>query len=181
MIILQMAGFPGSGKSTISKEIARRINAIVIDKDILKSSMLENGLSNEISSKLAYDVMFDLGKFYLEQGRSIVLDTPCYYDEIIVKGMKLSKTYNAEYKYLHCFVEDYEIINERIKLRKNMISQITEYSLKGFENAKARAEDVKPSKGYMKVDSSNLDKINYELILEHLKEGDTFLNKNSIG
>ena len=181
MIILQMAGFPGSGKSTISKEIARRINAVVIDKDILKTSMLENGLSNEVSSKLAYDVMFDLGKFYLEQGRSIVLDTPCYYDEILANGMKLSETYNAEYKYLDCFVEDFEIIDERITLRKNMTSQITKASLNGFANAKVRARDIKPSKGYIKIDSSNLDKIDYELIMEHLNESDTSLNKSSIG
>jgi len=169
MVVIQMAGFPGSGKSTISKEVAKRLNAIVIDKDILKSSMLENGLSNETSSKLAYDVMFDLGKFYLEQGRSIVLDTPCYYDEIIENGMKLSKDYNTEYKFLDCIVKDYDIIDKRLKLRKNMTSQITKYSLTGFENAKARAEKVRPSNGYMKVDSSNLDDINYDLILEHLK------------
>ncbi len=181
MIILQMAGFPGSGKSTISKEIANRINAVVIDKDILKTSMLENGLSDEISSKLAYDMMFDLGAFYLEQGRSIVLDTPCYYDEIIVKGIKLSKTYNAEYKYLDCFVDDFDIIDERIKLRENMTSQITKPSLKGFTNANARARDIKPLTGSLKIDSSNLDKIDYELIMGHLKERDTSLNKRSVG
>ncbi len=143
--------------------------------------MLENGLSNEISSKLAYDMMFDLGKFYLEQGRSIVLDTPCYYDEIIENGMKLSETYDAEYKYLDCLVEDFEIIDERITLRKNMTSQINKASLNGFVNAKVRARDIKPSKGYIKIDSSNLDKIDYELIIEHLNERDTSLNKSSIG
>lgn len=181
MIILQMAGFPGSGKSTISKEIARRINAVVIDKDILKSSMLEYGLNNETSSKLAYDLMFALGKFYLEQGRNIILDTPCYYDEIIEKGMKLSKTYNAEYKYLECFVEEFEIVIDRIALRENMTSQIPMPSLKGFENASERAKDIKPSTGYMKIDSSNLDEIDYEMILEHLKVKDACLNRSSIG
>lgn len=181
MIVLQMAGFPGSGKSTISKEIAKRINAVVIDKDILKSSMLENGLSNEISSKLAYDVMFDLGKFYLEQGRSIIFDTPCYYEEIITKGIKLSKTFNAEYKYLECFVEEYDVIDKRITLRDNMTSQIPKPSLKGFLSANIRAREIKPPIGYMKVDSSNFDKLDYELILEHLKKRDASLNKSLIG
>lgn len=168
MIIVQMAGFPGSGKSTIAKKIAKRINAVVIDKDILKSSLLKYGLTQEISSKLAYDLMFDLSQFYLDQGQSIVLDTPCYYEEIIEKGMQFSNDYHASYKYLDCKVRNFQVVSKRIQLRENMISQIDKPSLEGFKRAQKRAVEIKPAEGYIEIDSSNLDTIDYERILKHL-------------
>jgi len=179
MIVLQMSGFPGSGKSTISKEIARKINAIVIDKDIFKSTMLENGISNEVASKLSYDMLFDLSKFYLDQGKSVILDSPCYYDEIIETGTDIANSYNAEYKFLECSVESFEIIEKRVKLRKNMTSQIGTPSLIGFENAKLRAK--RPSNGSMKIDTSNLDAIDFDSILEYLEESDTTSSEFFVG
>jgi len=179
MIVLQMSGFPGSGKSTISKEIAKKINAVVIDKDILKSSMLESGISDDVASKLSYDVLFDLAKFYLEQEKSVILDSPCYFDEIIEKGTALSNTYNATYKFLECSVASFEIIDKRVNLRQNMTSQIKKPSLKGFENAKLRAKH--PVNGYMKLDTSDLDVIDFDSILEYLEETETASSEFLLG
>jgi len=40
MVFVQMSGLPGSGKSTLSREIAKRTGSIVIDHDIIKSALL---------------------------------------------------------------------------------------------------------------------------------------------
>lgn len=167
MRIIQMAGFPGSGKSTLSKEISKRTDAVIIDKDVFKSTMLEKGLTNDVASRLAYDLMFDLGKFYLEQGRSIIFDTPCYFEEIIDKGLNLSSTYNAQYKFIDCYVDDFELISKRISLRDNMTSQIIEPTLEGFERAKKRV--VRPDSGYLRIDTADPISIDYEQIINYIK------------
>lgn len=44
MFLLQMSGAPGSGKSTLAKEISGRINSIILDLDVIKSSLIESGI-----------------------------------------------------------------------------------------------------------------------------------------
>lgn len=48
MFLLQMAGFPGSGKSTMAEKIRKNTNAIVVDRDIIKSAMLKAGIRDPI-------------------------------------------------------------------------------------------------------------------------------------
>lgn len=43
---------------------------------------------------------------------------------MLEKGIKLSKEYNVKYKYVECYLNDIEEINNRLKKRKQMISQI---------------------------------------------------------
>ena len=42
MFFLQMAGFPGAGKSTLAKEIAKQTGCIIVDHDISKTSLLKS-------------------------------------------------------------------------------------------------------------------------------------------
>lgn len=126
MFLLQMAGFPGSGKSTIAKLISRYTNSIVIDRDIIKNSMLNSGIKAQLLAEASYLVVFDLTEYYLEQGISVIIDTPCYYKDIVDKGIELCKEYGSIYKYIECKVDNYEEIERRIKYRKRLPTQISE-------------------------------------------------------
>lgn len=48
MFLLQMSGFPGSGKSTLAKEISKHIDVVVVDRDVIKSSMIASGVDLDI-------------------------------------------------------------------------------------------------------------------------------------
>ena len=43
IIVVQMHGEPGSGKSTLARALAPRIDALVLDKDIIKAALLRSG------------------------------------------------------------------------------------------------------------------------------------------
>ena len=43
-----MSGFPGSGKSTLSRIISNLTGAVIIDDDIVKSSLLKSLESNNV-------------------------------------------------------------------------------------------------------------------------------------
>lgn len=130
MFFIQMSGFPGSGKSTLALEIAKREDCIIVDHDISKSAMLdcvdEGILDGKLAGKISYNVDFALIEFYLSQGRSVILDSPCLYDEMIDKGTKISSKYNADYKYIECYLDDFIEINDRLKKRIRKVSQISE-------------------------------------------------------
>lgn len=177
MILLQMAGFPGSGKSGLSKIISKEINAVIIDKDTIKTSLLEYGEIDHIASELAYKMMFDLADFHLNNGQNVILDTPCYYDEGLEKGMKLAHKNNVEYKFIECIVDDFTIIKNRIASRKNMKSQITMPSIEGFTRAKGRTK--RPDNDFLLVDTSEFVDIDYSCIFNYLKKSEN--NDKKIG
>lgn len=169
IFILQMAGYPGSGKSTLSKKIANRTGAIVIDRDIIKSAMINSKIPNDIAADVSYNVVFDLAEFYLVMGKSVIIDTPCYYETGLNNGMRIAKKHGAYYKYIECRVDDYFVIKNRINTRNSLISQIKDTSVEMFHNTLERS--VKPSDGnFFIVDTSGEDSYDIDLIDEYLKK-----------
>ncbi|WP_318614091.1 AAA family ATPase [Sporosarcina sp. YIM B06819] len=132
MFFLQMSGFPGSGKSTLARRIAKAADAIIIDHDIVKSTLLKSlettTLDANVVGKVAYDIEWALIDFHLSQGHSVILDSPCFYSEMVEKGVKLSEKHHAKYKYVECYLNDLEEIQKRLKNRTRMISQIQQVS-----------------------------------------------------
>ncbi|AWE07145.1 ATP-binding protein [Lysinibacillus sp. 2017] len=131
MFFIQMSGVPGSGKSTLAREIAKRTGCIIVDHDIVKTALLnsmeEINMDGKLAGKISYNIDFSLVDFHLSLGQNVILDSPCLYDEMIEKGTKLSAKYNANYKYIECYLEDFTEINHRLKSRQKMLSQITEF------------------------------------------------------
>lgn len=152
-----MSGFPGSGKSTLSRRIAKSTGAIVIDHDIVKTALLESLETRQIETTdaggISYEIEWALIDFHLSQGHSVILDSPCLYTEMLEKGMKLSKKYNVKYKYVECYLNNIEEINNRLKKRKRMISQIekveSEEAFKKWLDGSKRPSDFT----YLIVDS----------------------------
>ncbi|SDX08134.1 AAA family ATPase [Paenibacillus sp. CF384] len=130
MFFLQMSGFPGSGKSTLAREIAKFTKAVILDHDIVKTGLLE-GLqleSLEVDPKrtggVAYHIEWTLVDFYLSQGHSVILDSPCLYEVLVANGTALADKHNAKYKYVECVLNDVHELNNRLRNRVQMITQI---------------------------------------------------------
>ncbi|MBZ9687429.1 ATP-binding protein [Clostridium estertheticum] len=153
MFLLQMAGFPGSGKSTLAKEISKYIDVVVIDRDVIKSSMIESGVALNIVANASYNVVFSLCKYYLSLNKNVIIDTPCYYNDSLDNGISIAHEYNAEYKFIECRVEDFEVVNNRLRSRKRSISQIEAAEKNRFLGAIDKSK--RPTKtNYLVVDSS---------------------------
>ena len=128
LFFLQMSGFPGSGKSTLARRISKLTGAVIIDHDIVKSALLKSldtdNIDSNVAGKIAYDIDWSLIDFHLSQGQSTILDSPCFYAEMVEKGVRLSEKYNANYKYVECYLNEIKEIQHRLKNRTPMISQI---------------------------------------------------------
>ncbi|MBU5439193.1 ATP-binding protein [Tissierella sp. MSJ-40] len=168
MFLLQMAGYPGGGKSTISKMIAKHLNVIVIDRDIIKTSMINSKVPNDIVADASYSVVFDLAEFYLDMNISVIIDTPCYYEESLNNGIKIAKMYGAAYKYIECKVEDYSIIKERISSRNGLVSQIKNTTEENFNNSKDKSKKLSDG-NYLVIDTTLDMNYNMEIIRRYLE------------
>ena len=174
MFFLQMSGFPGSGKSTLARIIAKSTGAIIIDHDIVKSTLLTSlemsHIDTKVAGKIAYDIEWSLIDFQLSQGHSVILDSPCFYSEMVEKGTKLSEKHHAKYKYVECYLNDIEEIQKRLKNRTRMISQIQQVTseeafVEWVENSKRppdfeclRVDSVWPLDSYIDQVMSYIDK-----------------------
>ena len=156
MFFLQMSGFPGSGKSTLARHIAKQTGAVIIDHDIVKSALLKSLESSNVESntagKISYDIEWAMIDFHLSQGHSTILDSPCFYDEMVDRGISLSVKHNCSYKYVECYLKDINEIQSRLKKRRRMISQIHEVA-----SEKAFFEWVDKSKKPSEIECLRVD------------------------
>ena len=122
-LFIQMSGAPGSRKSTTAKLLAQSIDGVVIDHDIIRSSVLEHQISFEEVAKLAYDLSCALAESIIQQERSIIIDSTCNYKEILEQGAALAQKYGCDYWYVECKVDDVDVLDGRLRKRVPLRSQ----------------------------------------------------------
>ncbi|KAI0457683.1 P-loop containing nucleoside triphosphate hydrolase protein [Xylaria acuta] len=123
--LIQMSGPPGSGKSTLARLLARSVNGVVINHDLIKALFLEFNLSFQDSSKLTYRLDWALAEDMIQQGRSVVIDSVCNYEEVLDRGTALAAKYGYTYRYVECRLEDLELLDRRLHDRIPLRSQRT--------------------------------------------------------
>jgi predicted kinase len=127
-LLIQMSGAPGSGKSTMSRLLARSLNGVVIDHDLLKSFFLDSDLTFEQSGRLAYRLNWVLAADLIRQGRrAVIVDSPCNFSEILDRGAALAREHGYAYRYVECRVGvgDVGLLDRRIRGRAPLRSQRT--------------------------------------------------------
>ncbi|EPS36072.1 hypothetical protein H072_10449 [Dactylellina haptotyla CBS 200.50] len=124
-LFIQMSGAPGSGKSTVASLLAKSLDCVIINHDRIKSFFLENNIPFREASKLVYSFDWVLAEDLLKQGRSVILDSTCNYDETLLQGTNLASRYNRKYIYIECRVNDIDLLDRRLAQRESLCSQRT--------------------------------------------------------
>jgi predicted kinase len=122
-IVVQMHGVPGSGKSTIARGLAPRVDAVVLDKDVIKSALMRDGLSFERSASAAYEVYFAVAQSLLEQGRSVILDNPVMWPTVEQRWLELCEAADCPPILIECVCPDAEELQRRLATRSALASQ----------------------------------------------------------
>lgn len=121
---IQMSGAPGSGKTTIAHAVAKTIGAVVIDHDITKSALLAVNIPVALVGRASYQVLNALAGHLLQQGHSVIFDSPCFYTELLHRGQTLAADYDADYRYIECVLQDLDELDRRLQTRVRQPSQV---------------------------------------------------------
>ncbi len=161
--LLQMAGAPGSGKSALARLIGHATGAVVIDKDVLKTAALEAGAEESLAGPLAYETFFALADHLLGQDRSVVLDSPAFYDTIPAKGSAIALARMVPYYFIECFCADRDELARRLRDRPRLRSN------PGEEAVDTEAQTIVPAGAYLRIDTTQPIERCLELALDYLE------------
>ena len=162
LFLLQMAGVPGSGKSALARLIGRATDAVVLDKDVLKTAALEAGIEEPAAGSVAYESFFALANHLLGQDRSVVLDSPSFWKTIPPRGAAIAADRHVPYYFIECLCDDRDERSRRLRERPRLASN------PGEESLDAGAETITPAGPYLRLDTTQPIDRCLALALEYL-------------
>jgi predicted kinase len=123
MLVVQMNGDPGSGKSTIARALASELGLVVLDKDVFKTALLRTGMEDLAAGGASYEVFFDLATDLAAQGVSLILDSPVFWPQVEQKSRAVAGAVGAGYRMIECVCPDGDELARRLLTRDALASQ----------------------------------------------------------
>ncbi len=117
MKLVIMKGLPGTGKSSLAAAISRRLQWPLIDKDDVKD-VLPMALGS--AGALAYEVMWQVVRRQLQQGLSVIADSPLSHPESFTRASSLAAETSATLAMIECICPDERDWQLRIEQRKSL-------------------------------------------------------------
>jgi len=74
-VLIIFAGLPGTGKTTIAKAVASRLEAVYLRADTIEQAMREYGMPNDEIGGMGYVVAYRIATENLILGRNVIADT----------------------------------------------------------------------------------------------------------
>ena len=115
MQLVMFKGFPGSGKSTLSRALSRQLHWPLIDKDDVKDMFSEQVPD---AGGLAYDVMLNIVRRQLLQGLDVICDSPMTHRITYERVQHIAKETHAHLAIVECFCSDEHLWSKRVNARK---------------------------------------------------------------
>ena len=139
--IIIMSGLSGSGKTTVAKYIAEKINGILIRSDAVRKhlgnvSLDETGNSELYSEEMnqkTYERLIKLGEIVAKEGFNLILDAKFDRHQLRKPVMEIAKKDNIFLTILSCYAP-VEILSDRLSKRKGDISDATSDLLQQQKN-----------------------------------------------
>jgi len=135
-----MRGFPGTGKSTIARLLAAALHAPLIDRDIIRQTVVHIFGELPLAGQFSYELMFALAREQLSLGLSVVVDTPLTYRTTYEQCKELAKEFQTPMLVVHCQCPP-EVQKRRLEGRKGNVSAFQITSWDEWEQWKSRFEE----------------------------------------
>jgi len=128
-------GLVGSGKTTVSNALAKRLGLTVISSDAVRKQLaniplterhfneIDSGLYSAEFSKKTYDKVLEEARRILNRGEHIILDATFIHSDDRLKAKKLAEEFGTDLVVVECRLDE-TIVKERLaqRLKGNSIS-----------------------------------------------------------
>ncbi len=121
---MQLSGVPGSGKSTLARALATEGGFVVLDTDVLKSALIEQGVLLADAGRATYTQVLTLAEDLLAQGHQVIVDSPCRYDALLAAGRSVAGRARVPYALIELWAADPATLLSRLDRREARCSQV---------------------------------------------------------
>lgn len=115
-MLVIVSGLPGTGKSTVSFELAKELKAFVLSIDEIRKGVLMDPGYTESKKKRIYEEMFNMAQGLLERNENIILDATFFRKELRDKASEIGKMWNKCVFFIEIVCPE-EIVKRRINKR----------------------------------------------------------------
>jgi predicted kinase len=123
--LLLIGGPVGSGKSTLTRALSAASGVPFLDKDTMKSSLLDLGASPELASRASYETLLAMAADLLRVGIPVILDAPGKYATFIAACERTCRETRSDFRCIVCQAE-HSTRQTRVRDRHAVRSQVTE-------------------------------------------------------
>jgi hypothetical protein len=161
MLIL-VCGLPASGKSTLSRNLAKKIGAHVLRTDVIRKELIKKPSYTPEEKELVYSVTLLVARYLLRAGEIVILDGTYYKRKLRKRVYKVAKESGVKMVVIECVVPDY-IIQRRMDNRKRRKGQPSDADYQVYLKIKGEFQPIR--RKHITVDTSKYYKDNLQEVL----------------
>ena len=161
-MIVIVCGLPGVGKTTLSRELAPIINAIILSTDKIRKELIPSPTYSWQERRLVYDVLVLLAKYLHNAGVNCILDATFNTENSRKELTRKLALMPNQFSLIECTCSEDKIIS-RLKNRKNDYSDADIFI---YRKMKKIYEPV--SEEHIIVDTSNTSKVDIQKIAKQV-------------
>jgi predicted kinase len=117
-LIVVICGLPGVGKSTLAKDLAPLLNAVILSSDKIRKELFPNPIYSKREVKIIYDVMILLAKYLYGAGINCIIDATFNKEKSRTQLKNKLMLSEEELFMVECICPEDTIVS-RLKTRKN--------------------------------------------------------------
>jgi predicted kinase len=118
ILIVVICGLPGVGKTTLARDLAPLINAVIISSDKIRKELIPRPMYTEQEVKLVYNVITLLAKYLYKANINCIIDATFNKERSRIELKKKLMVPEEEISIVECICPE-DIIILRLKARKN--------------------------------------------------------------
>jgi len=139
-MLVIICGLPGTGKSTLAQELAKRWKAIHISSDSVRLRILKERTYSEKEKQMVYEKMFEEARGLLKRGADAILDATFYQKNLREAARAMAETEKNGCILIECVLGE-EKIKERMERRK-MGKNESEATFEIYKKVKEEFEEI---------------------------------------
>ena len=169
--LILCAGLPGSGKTTLARMIARRLNIPAFAKDRVQRVLRDHHLTPENSGD-GYYIILDMADEQLSLGLSVILDATFPLDHFRTVASEIAARHKAKLCAIYCVCSDDRTWIDRMNHR---VQYVPGWKPVGWDDVLRMREYYQPwNDNALTVDSLRPPEENLPLALNHIQTARRF-------